>query len=404
VKKTAFTALLSLSQISLADVLPSPDKTVYRMLPDEPGFKADTEYKRMFNQLNSKLESYMHAAESARSTLRAGGQGPTATSENSSTSPKLDLPAQALEGAPTPDLKAPRADNDISQEEQDSPAAHASVDYAPVKAEMLRRLPQKNTSKHPVPNPTLGPLKTNLRLPVLPFSGAPAELEADEPATATLVYAISQPDSYDDTMTVLPAGSFVKARIVSGVEANTLEPYPVLLQLEYAFTGPNKTKVDLSNCFMIAKARANLSTERVIMETDTLSCVRENGEHFKSSAKGYTAGEDSTFGSTGVFISKQGQVMLAAVLASIAKNAGEAVAAAQQTTTVAGFDRAQTATNVTGNKAAFIAGRATIDGAAMIAQWYLDYAKQLVPSIGIGSGQTVHVVMLETIRVPTLSE
>jgi conjugal transfer pilus assembly protein TraB len=224
------------------------------------------------------------------------------------------------------------------------------------------------------------------------------------PATVALTFGVSAEAALDETTTVLPAGSFVKARVVSGVEANTLEPYPVLLQLEYAFTGPNKTKIDLSNCFMIAKARANLSTERVIMETDTMSCVRENGEHFKAAARGYTAGEDSTFGSTGTFISKQGQVLLAAVLASVAKNAGEAVALAQQTTTVVGAERGQSATNVTGDQAKFIAGRSVVDGATLIAQWYLDYAKQLVPSIGIGSGQTVHVIMLDTIRVPTLKD
>ena len=38
----------------------------------------------------------------------------------------------------------------------------------------------------------------------------------------------------------------------------------------------------------------------------------------------------------------------------------------------------------------------------MIAQWYLDYARQLIPSIAIGSGESVHVVMLESIQVPTL--
>jgi conjugal transfer pilus assembly protein TraB len=371
------------------------------MLPDEPGFKADTEYKRKFEELNSKMESYKQAAESARSTLRAGGQDSTAAPDDSSSAPQVNLPP--LENSPAPSPITRESDVDYTRV-SDDPAARNPVEFAPVKNDMLLNLPQKPVFGRRVTHPTLGDAKSLPKGPILPFSGTSAVLEVSEPATATLVYAVSQPDSYDETMTVLPAGSFVKARIVSGVEANTLEPYPVLLQLEYAFTGPNKTKVDLSNCFMIAKARANLSTERVIMETDTLSCVRQNGEHFKSSAKGYTAGEDSTFGSTGVFISKQGQVMLAAVLASIAKNAGEAVAAAQQTTTVAGFDRAQTATNVTGNKPAFIAGRATIDGAAMIAQWYLDYAKQLVPSIGIGSGQTVHVVMLETIRVPTLSE
>ena len=94
---------------------------------------------------------------------------------------------------------------------------------------------------------------------------------------------------------------------------------------------------------------------------------------------------------------------MAAVLASVAKNAGEALATAQTTTTLQGQDRATTATNVTGNQGAFIAGRAVVDGATMIAQWYLDYAKQLIPSIAVGSGETVHVVMLDTIRVPVLA-
>lgn len=393
-KKAAFTVLLAFSEPGLSEVLPSADKTVYRMLPEEPGFKTDTAYKRKFEEVKSQVEALRKEAEAARSTLRAGDLGPSLIPRNlPSPLPQAPATAGTDHGSEGPDLsETPRPPAD--------PAEETPVEFAPVKAEMLDRLPHKKVPLKGAPG--AAPRAPNT--PFLPFSGAAATLEAADPATTTLVYGVSHPEAYDETMTVLPAGSFVKARIVSGVEANTLEPYPVLLQLEYAFTGPNKSKVDLSNCFMIAKARANLSTERVIMETETLSCVGASGEHFKSSAKGYTAGEDSTFGSTGVLISKQGQVMLAAVLASIAKNAGEAVATAQQTTTVAGYDRAQTATNVTGNKAAFIAGRATIDGAAMIAQWYLDYAKQLVPSIGIGSGQTVHVVMLETIRVPTLAE
>ncbi len=223
--------------------------------------------------------------------------------------------------------------------------------------------------------------------------------------TPLQVFGVSQGsvENFDQNIsTVLPTGSHVKARIVSGVEANAREPYPVLLQLDYAFTGPNKTRIDLSHCFMIAKARANLSTERVMMETENLSCVGENGEHFKSDAKAFVAGSDNTFGATGTYISKQGQVLLAAVLASIAKNAGSAIAEAQKTTSIFGSDKAATAANVTGSKAAFVAGSSMIDGGAMVAQWYLEQAKELLPSIGVGSGQDVFVVMLETIKIPQI--
>jgi hypothetical protein len=332
--------LLLIAHTSFAEVVPTLPKTVERVLPDDREFSKDTGYKKLYNDLRPKVDELERQSETARSTLKEAVSSPVELPET------RDLPRSQEKSLPT-------------------------------------RLPPK---------------------PKTPQVERDSEASLVISATPVLSFSLSAQGNLEETTTVLPAGSFVKARVVSGVEANTLEPYPVLLQLEYAFTGPNKTKIDLSNCFMIAKARANLSTERVIMETDTMSCVRENGEHFKSEARGYTAGEDSTFGSTGTFISKQGQVLLAAVLASIAKNAGEAVALAQQTTTITGAERAQSATNVTGDQAKFIAGRSVVDGATLIAQWYLDYAKQLVPSIGIGSGQTVHVIMLDSIRVPTLKD
>jgi hypothetical protein len=45
-----------------------------------------------------------------------------------------------------------------------------------------------------------------------------------------------------------------------------------------------------------------------------------------------------------------------------------------------------------------------VDGAGMIANWYLEQAKELLPSIGVGSGADVFVVMLDSVLVPSLSE
>lgn len=238
----------------------------------------------------------------------------------------------------------------------------------------------------------------------------PATSEADAAAAAAeqpLVFAVSEAaldQAVNGRETAVPLGSYVKARILTGVEANTHEAYPVLLQLDYAFVGPNRTRVDLSHCFMVAKAKANLSTERVMAETQQLSCVRRNDEIVTRAAKGYVAGEDSTFGVTGELISHQGQVLVAAVLASLAKGAGEAVAQAQTTTQVAtgGIGGVATATNVTGDKALYYGGKAITEPATLIANWYLDYAKQLVPSIAVGSGRDVWIVLLDTVRVPEL--
>lgn len=229
--------------------------------------------------------------------------------------------------------------------------------------------------------------------------------EADISALSRpLVFRVSQVAANKEIFTVIPLGSYVKARVLTGVEANDQEPFPMLLQLDYAFVGPNKTKIDLSHCFMIAKTKANLSTERVMAETQDISCVRDNGEHFKRSAKGYIAGEDSTFGMTGELISRQGQVLMTAVLANLAKGAGEAVALANTATQVItgpGGAVGQS-TRITGSTGAYIAGKATTDAAQTIADWYLEHARKLMPSIAVGSGRDIWVILLDTIQVPPL--
>lgn len=223
-----------------------------------------------------------------------------------------------------------------------------------------------------------------------------------------LVFGISE--KTQDKMqekTIIPAGSYVKVKILTGVEAsaNTQTPYPMLLQADYAFTGPNKTKIDMSNCFLMAKTNGDISTERVVGQVDMISCVRNNGKYEERSTQGYLAGEDSTFGIVGQLISKQGQVLAAAIIASLAKGAGDALATAQTTTqVVAGATGAPaTATNVTGSTAAFIAGKAFTDSASLVANWYLKYADQLVPSIAVGSGRSIWVVLQRQVQIPSLT-
>lgn len=86
----------------------------------------------------------------------------------------------------------------------------------------------------------------------------------------------------------------------------------------------------------------------------------------------------------------------------MAKNAGQAIADAQKTTSVLSADKAATASNITGSKTAFVGGSALVDGGALVAQWYLEQAKELLKSIGVDSGQDVFVVMLDSIKIPQI--
>lgn len=232
--------------------------------------------------------------------------------------------------------------------------------------------------------------------------------QAQEPQIRrVLTFDTSMNESDPSTQTMIPAGSYVKARILTGVEASPSgEPPPMLLQADYAFEGPNKRQIDMSGCFVIAMVKGNLSTERVTGQAVRLSCIRNNGEAIKREISGYLVGEDSTFGLTGQLISRQGQVFTAAVIANLAKGVGEAVSLANSKTTIAATTGAiEKATSVDSkDRAAFVGGKSVAGAAEMIAQWYLNQAQSLTPSIAVGSGRDIWVVMLDSVLIPPLEE
>lgn len=206
--------------------------------------------------------------------------------------------------------------------------------------------------------------------------------------------------------TVVPAGSYMKVRILTGVEANSRDELPMLAQVDHALVGPNKTRMDLTGCMVVLQVKGELSTDRVVGSAVELSCVRDSGESVTRPIRGYLAGEDSTFGVTGQLISRQGRVIAAGSVATLAEAAGAAVAAAQETRQVVTNPIStvgQEVANVTGNDVAYVAGSAGSEAAGLIAGWYLDYADQLLPSIAVGSGRDVWVVLLSSVELPPLA-
>lgn len=206
------------------------------------------------------------------------------------------------------------------------------------------------------------------------------------------------------TKSILPTGSFVKAKVMSGVEAGQ-DPLPMLLALDFAFTGPNHTEINLKHCHMIAKAKGNISNERVYGETTKISCVREDGEYIEREAHGYIVGEDATFGAIGPVVSKKGQAIAAAASLSAMKGIGEAVGLTESTSqTFSTGNVIEKTANITGSKAAVIVGKAGMEAASLLAQEAIEQARSFQPSVAIGSGRNVWVVMLEAVDIPMLKQ
>lgn len=203
----------------------------------------------------------------------------------------------------------------------------------------------------------------------------------------------------EESGVVLPVGSYVKAKIIAGTDATTGEPDPVLLQLDYSSILPNQRRLDLSGCFMTAKAQADLSTERVKMKTLKLSCVSKQGLVFEKEVNGYVADDkDNKFAVSGPVNSKQDRVAAMAFLASVVEGVGKAVQQAQTTqqSTLSGSQSL-----VTGDQNRYLAGGAASNAAGTVAHWYLRQAENLLPSITVGSGKDVWIVILDNVNLPT---
>ncbi len=198
---------------------------------------------------------------------------------------------------------------------------------------------------------------------------------------------------------VLPSGSYVKAKIMTGVDVPEGKTYPVLMVLDYSYVAPNDHKIDLSGCFMIAKAEGDLSTERVQMQATKMSCVSKKGKMFEREINGFIADDkDGSFAMKGQVNSKQGRVAAMAFIAGVVEGVGKAVQAAQTTQSTNALGGSSSILSGDSGKYA-VAGGAS-NAAGMVAQWYLQQAQNLAPTVAIGSGRDVWIVMKDKVNLP----
>ena len=198
---------------------------------------------------------------------------------------------------------------------------------------------------------------------------------------------------------MLPAGSYVKAKILTGVEVPEGKTYPVLLVLDFSYIAPNDHKIDLSGCFMIAKAEGDLSTERVQMQATKMSCVSKHGKMFEREVSGFIADDqDGSFAMKGQVNSKQGRVAAVAFLASVVDGVGKAVQAAQTSQSVNALGGSQSV--MTGDSGKYVVAGGAANAAGMVAQWYLQQAQSLAPTVAVNSGRDVWIVMKDKVTLP----
>lgn len=197
--------------------------------------------------------------------------------------------------------------------------------------------------------------------------------------------------------------SIHRGTLLGGADAATggqaqADPQPLLIRLEGDGILPNRYRGKYRECFVVAAAYGELSSERAKARTELLSCIRKDGQALEVPIQGTIYGEDGKVGIRGTVVTKQGQMLSNALLAGVVSGLGQGVANANTTVNSSALG---TVTTTSGSDA-YRAGLGNGVGKALdrLAQYYIKLAENTFPVIQVDAGRTVDVVLTKGVQIP----
>jgi conjugal transfer pilus assembly protein TraB len=202
----------------------------------------------------------------------------------------------------------------------------------------------------------------------------------------------------------IPAGSFARAVLLSGVDAETglnssSEPDPILIRIIDHGTLPRKFKSDLKDCHIIGAAYGNLSSERAKIRLEKLSCTEiATAEVVETEVAGYVTGEDGRAGIRGEVVSTEGKLLTNSFAAGLLSGFSDTInprTSSQPQTVIQEIKDGKIPKQGTNEKikVGFAAGASS--SMDRLSKYYIDRAESLQPIVQIGAGRKVDVIFTE---------
>lgn len=212
---------------------------------------------------------------------------------------------------------------------------------------------------------------------------------------------------YSDSENYLPPNSIAPATVVVGVDATTSvksqnDPLPVVLRI----TGPARSvyspaqgkllRTNLTGCMVNGSAIADLSSEKVYVKLQKMTCPQTNGRVAVSEVKGFISFGGKS-GVRGRVVSRAGNLVGQAFIAGIFGGIGKG-AATNANSYLSGSN-----ISVNGTRQALSAGDIAMGGlgngagesASMVEHYLIERAEQYQPVVEMPTGINVEVVFLE---------
>lgn len=214
---------------------------------------------------------------------------------------------------------------------------------------------------------------------------------------------------YTDSINYLPPNSFARAKVIVGVDASAgvnsqTDPLPVVLRV----TGPARSvyqngrllTTKIEGCLINGAARGDLSSEKVYVKLQKMTCPQPGGRYAVSEVKGFIAFGGKT-GVRGRVVSREGSLVTQAFLAGLAGGFGRGFSANANSvfqgtniTTNGQRDKLSTGEILEGGF-----GEGIAQTGDMVSKYLIERAEQYQPVIEMPTGVDVEIVFLEGVYV-----
>lgn len=227
-------------------------------------------------------------------------------------------------------------------------------------------------------------------------TGKPSKAEHKDEKTPPANKPAKQGAKADSHGTV-PAGSFVRSVLMSGVDAPSGvkgkgSPYPVLLRIIDLAQLPNRFRADIRDCFAIGEAYGELSSERANIRINTLSCNANDGTVVESQVAGYVVGEDGKLGVAGQVVTKQGAMLLRTMVAGFLQGVSQAFS---QSATVVNVNPTGQTSTIDPNKTLQAGlGGGVSKATEELSKFFIDMSKEMFPVVEVSAGRKVEIVFI----------
>jgi conjugal transfer pilus assembly protein TraB len=210
---------------------------------------------------------------------------------------------------------------------------------------------------------------------------------------------------YSDSPDYLPPNSFATARVIVGVDASAgvasqTDPLPVVLRI----MGPARSVADngrvlttkLEGCLVNGAARGDLSSEKVYVKLQKMTCAQPGGRFAVSEVKGFIAFAGKS-GVRGRVVSREGSLLTQAFIAGLAGGAGRGFSAntnsvLQGSNVTVNGKREQLGM---GEIAKGALGEGVSTAADSVSKYLIERAEQYQPVIEMPTGIDVEIVFLD---------